>query len=437
MAVKVDYDTDKRIIYITEAPVNGLVELDVQVDLYSDIKEDWKNNPALNKFRIPITSVGGNPLPGSKTLGDTYFLNSQWKIRPYEADHKLAINGNLFSEDGSSVVIPTIGNYNVLVEMFVSNLSDSSIQQLTEIEYSVYNGGVHYDEVNGRSGQDYPVGTPFDKVNNLVDTQVLIATQKLPYKVFIYGTINLTGAYDFSDYRFEGVSNIQSQAVIAPEINVARASFKELIVSGTLDGDSDIDNCVIGDITYLNGHIHNSLLKGKITLGGGIDALIDDCKQLDFNIEPEVDMGGLGQNLIMTEWTGIVHISNLSGANAVGIGLSAGRVVLEDTVTNGIIHVSGDGNIVDSNGDTIPTGIWNGGPTVINATSDYQFEQLFNKSGALSPEEQQQLRELYASKGLSLGNPASANQDNISVPGLGIDIEVTKAGDTITYTRQP
>ena len=59
MAAHLDYDTDKRIIYGTTAPVDGEVLLDVQIDLYSDMKEDWLSNSVLNKLKFPLRPVGG------------------------------------------------------------------------------------------------------------------------------------------------------------------------------------------------------------------------------------------------------------------------------------------------------------------------------------------------------------------------------------------
>lgn len=380
MAVKVDYDTDKRIIYVTLAPTDGVVNLDVQTDLYSDIKEDWRSNATLNKFMMPISSVGGNPLPGSKTLGDTYFLETPWKIRPYEADHKLAINGNLFARDGSSVMVPTIGNYNVLVEMFVSNLSDSSIQQLSEIQYSVYQGGVWIAALTGESGTEYPTGTPFTPVDNITDALSIRSNQSLPKKLWILEDLTLDATATLVNYILEGLNHIQTKLTIQAAANVQGITLRELEIEGTLDGETIAAYCIISDLTYLNGHIHNCALNGKLTLGGGIDAFIKYCSQMDFNNVPEVDMGGSGQDLVMIGYTGQLYISNLTGASSVGIGLDAGQVILKSSVTAGIVHVSGDGKLIDEAGDDIPTGTWNGGVTVYNETtsSEHTAQHVWN-----------------------------------------------------------
>ena len=123
MGEKVTFNELTKIIEIDEAPdVNNEIFIDVKTDLYSDGKEDWVANENLRKFIFPVQAVGGNPLPGAKNLGTTFFLNSDWKIRPYDADHRLIIDGNLYAEDGSDPFLDTISNYTVRIMQQVSDL---------------------------------------------------------------------------------------------------------------------------------------------------------------------------------------------------------------------------------------------------------------------------------------------------------------------------
>lgn len=100
----------------------GVVTLDVR-DLYSRwvdwvvISDNIKYSPV---FRV----VGGDALPGSRSLGLTYFMQNGWKIRPQEANHDLTVIGNLYTEEGNSPFVSTIGNYNVLISLTTSNLID-------------------------------------------------------------------------------------------------------------------------------------------------------------------------------------------------------------------------------------------------------------------------------------------------------------------------
>jgi len=131
MGAKVTADPVNKIIQVDLAPVLSggemVVDLDVQADLYSDLKEDWIADLNLSKYLFPMTAVGGNPLPGSKALGSTFFLDPTWKIRPYEGNHTFRVSGNLFSDDGTSPFTGTVGAYQVLLTQSVSSLVSTVI----------------------------------------------------------------------------------------------------------------------------------------------------------------------------------------------------------------------------------------------------------------------------------------------------------------------
>ena len=118
MAAHLGYDKDKRIIYVTTAPTGGSFILNVQVDVYSDMKEDWRTNAILGKLKFPLSGpVGGNVIiPGSKSISPYYFLKHGWTMRPYEADHTLYVtDGYLLLDGGGDPWRKTLGGYTVNV----------------------------------------------------------------------------------------------------------------------------------------------------------------------------------------------------------------------------------------------------------------------------------------------------------------------------------
>ena len=86
MGTNATFDPVNKLITLTEVPVGSPAKatLDVQVDLYSDAKEDWLTNLSLNKFKFPFTAIGGNDLGGGVYAGAYYFLDntSGWSIQP-------------------------------------------------------------------------------------------------------------------------------------------------------------------------------------------------------------------------------------------------------------------------------------------------------------------------------------------------------------------
>lgn len=111
-----NFNGEQKIISITGT--NFSIEV-------GDVYSRWKEWSLLNQqFEQAFSVVGGDPLPGGRSLGFTFFLENGWRIRPREADHTLDVVGNLFTRDGSSPFIQTLGNFNVLVRQSVSNLVD-------------------------------------------------------------------------------------------------------------------------------------------------------------------------------------------------------------------------------------------------------------------------------------------------------------------------
>jgi len=356
MGAKVTFNEITKIIEITQAPdANDEIFIDVKEDLYSDGKEDWVANENLRKFYFPVEAVGGNPLPGEKALGTTFFLASDWKIRPYNASHRLIINGNLYSEDGSDFFLDTVGTYTVRIMQQVSSLVDSTIQQLPEIEYASFNGGVTVDTTSSYSGTSYPIGTPQAPVNNLIDA-LAIAIDRGFTSFFILGDITIDDSLSFNGMAFIGESQVKSTLTVEANADVEDCHFYDAHVTGVLDGGCKIQGCMITDLNYINGIIEQCLLEpGTIILGGSQEAHLVDCWSgaVGGSI-PYIDMGSTGQDLIIRNYNGDLGIKNLSGMDGISIDLNSGSVTLDNTITNGSIIIRGVGNVVDnSNGASV------------------------------------------------------------------------------------
>lgn len=356
MGEKVTFNELTKIIEIIEAPdVNGEVFIDVKIDLYSDGKEDWVANENLRKFQFPIIAVGGNPLPGSKALGSTFFISSDWKIRPYNTSHRLIINGNLYSEDGEDPFLDTIGTYTVRIMQQVSSLVDSTVQQLAEIEYASFNGGVTVYADSPYSKSNLPssgliLGTPRAPVNNLTDGLEILNTRGFS-AFYIIGDIEVDNFGDYSGLSFVGESMTKSVININTDANVFKSEFYDCSLEGVLDGQAMAKGCIINDLFYINGIIEQCLLNGVITLGGGAVAHFLDCWCGSPSSIPIIDMGGSGQELSMRNYSGAVKIRNQNGNSSISITLIAGQVTIEDTITDGQIYICGVG-VVDNQSDT-------------------------------------------------------------------------------------
>ena len=122
---KVTFDGPNKLMLVNE----GVTELDVEVDLYSDWKE-WASLYDHGKYLPAMRTVGGDPTTGGRALGATYFLMNGWRVRTWEGDHRLTVTGNLYTEEGDPPFIPVTGPHTTIIESNVSNLVD----RLTRLE---------------------------------------------------------------------------------------------------------------------------------------------------------------------------------------------------------------------------------------------------------------------------------------------------------------
>jgi hypothetical protein len=128
MAEFVTFNGPEKLIIVDD----GVTSLDAQRDVYSAWKR-WmfsESVPVSGADPIPnasylqaIRTIGGDPIGGGQVVSPYFFLVNGWRIRPYEGNHRLVLDGNLFVDGGGNPFVPTEGNYNVVVELQTSSKS--------------------------------------------------------------------------------------------------------------------------------------------------------------------------------------------------------------------------------------------------------------------------------------------------------------------------
>ena len=103
------FDTTSKRIILDSAYVDT-------VELYSAWKQ-WIRTGDNAKYLPAFRVVGGDPLSASTSIPCYIFLINGWRIRPMETSHTLHIVGGAISvEEGGDPIVPTLGNFNVLVD---------------------------------------------------------------------------------------------------------------------------------------------------------------------------------------------------------------------------------------------------------------------------------------------------------------------------------
>ena len=406
----IDWEVSPRIITVA-APVT---EVTMQ-NLYDTCR--WLESQPGAMDQDPIVSAGGGEsLGGGVSVGLTVtLLNALLAFEARSGPEYVQCNasgGNVVALQADLITYYTTPiKPTAFTQVVVTASSSATASDIEAIQFASFNGAVTIDVDSIYDGTDFPVGTPQAPVNNM-DDALLIATERGFKKLDILSDLVIEDA-SINEFIIEGRSHVDVNVTILPEALVEKVTIKSAIVAGTLDGDTEIDSCTILDIDYVNGHIHNCDLGGTISLGGNKDALIKECTMIDINSIPTVDMGNAGQDLILANFTGLLNIINLTGNNKIGVGLTAGQIMLDSSsVVSGEIRVSGIGTLTDENDVPILTGIWNGGVNVTN--------ELMNKNTIAEAVWDEDIGEhlIAGSTGLSIGNQQFAGAVHINVAGV-------------------
>jgi len=119
-AQKVTIDGENKLILINA----DITELNFRDDVYSKWKE-WTLARDNIKFETALSLLGGDPLPGDRSLGTTFFLENGWRMRTWEGNHALTVTGNFFTREGLPAFVPTLNPWTITVNLNTSTLVET------------------------------------------------------------------------------------------------------------------------------------------------------------------------------------------------------------------------------------------------------------------------------------------------------------------------
>lgn len=264
------------------------------------------------------------------------------------------------------------GQYNVNIVGGNSNISDvvnknqvgvntansAGLQDPFALQAGAFGGEVSIDVTSQYSGTTFPIGTGSFPVNNLADA-LSIAEARGIQRFRVDSDMTFSGT-DFSDgYTFFG-DNPNITVTLNPATNISNCTFRLLTVQGTLDGNNTLRECVILDLNLFNGFVFQCGINGTLSVGGTNPAVIMQSFSLVAGGGPSqypiLDLGGTCQTPIaIRDWNGGIGLRNCSDLqSSVSIDMASGRVVFENTITDGNYTIRGIADIEDnSTGTTI------------------------------------------------------------------------------------
>jgi hypothetical protein len=329
----------------------GVTDLDVEVDLYSDWKEEYKlsNNSA---FPIAMRSIGGDPVTATKDAGATFFMVNGWRIRPDETNHTLNITGNLFTDPpGDSVVVNTLGAFNVRVEMFVSNLVDAIVARadLVSLLQAVY-----IDTVNGVPGTAEGIGTPTNPVDNITDARTIADRDGVSaYKFRGPLTINA----DHPNWSFEGISSVANDELDLGGFDLGSSIIIGAKCTGTLTGQKQqFVRCDVNGVGGLDGLLEFCWLRGSLSGRVGGEVVFADCRSAVPGTASPIYTMSANEQFNQRNYSGGWEHRGSTAGNVSTIESDPGNIILPASNTGGVIVIRGVGTYTDNSaGATVNT----------------------------------------------------------------------------------
>lgn len=280
------------------------------------------------------------------------------------------LGGNVVAVDSSLAELPAILPTAFTQVVKVSASSATQTEQ-SAIRFASYQGAAWVDETGGVAGTSFPIGTREFPTKTLKDAVNIANTVGLN-TIGLVGNLNIGATDVVSNFTIEGRNTLNSAVVVASTANVNDTEIVACFVTGSVNGNVVLRDSVIGDLVFSSGFMFQCAFStaSTIVLSGGFTPNFLNC----FSGTPgpsiaTVDMNGSGSGLAMKQFNGSILITNKSGPEPVTIDLASGEVILSATVLNGTITVRGDGKLVDVNGVSIPSGVWNGVVIIENETS--------------------------------------------------------------------
>ena len=360
------------------------------------------------------------------------------------------INGYTIQITGAATRVDLTGTNNNLIDVLIptgvsvvpnnsaglvavqtgTGLSAEQDQRLIDIEtherYESFHHGVTLDPTSGIYGTDYPNGNRANPVDNLPDAVAICAAYGFT-RLYLIGTVILDTGSDLTGFTLLGESLVTTHVTVASAALVSGCVIKNCNVQGTLDGDTLLEQCIIGTLNYVEGSMISCALgPGIITLGGTTQANIFDCwSNVAGTATPIIDCGGSGRDLGIRNYNGGITLRNKAGASDnISIDMNSGRVVLENSCTAGDIVIRGTGTLTDNS---------NGANVIVDN---------FIQAGGLSDAQHSMLHQQWGLKGCEIGTPAIIRQTDgkptaLEFGSVQIDIEEPIPGGDVTLTRQP
>ena len=266
------------------------------------------------------------------------------------------INGYTVTfEDGNYAVNLTGANSNVgdvvnLNQVSVRSQNAAGLISNAAIEFSSFNGAVTIDAINGVTGTVFPKGTAQAPVNNVQDAKLIADTRGIT-RFNIVGNFTFTTGDNVENFEIYGINPNKTTLTFEAGALTYGVDIFNATVQGIFDNLATFEDCRLLDIEMVEGYAYRCLMAGTFVVSGtGQTAFIDCWDGIVSNgTYPVIDCGGAGRNISIKNWHGDIKIINKTGTDDMEINMnSGGTVLIDSTVTNGLVRCTGSMKVIDN-----------------------------------------------------------------------------------------
>ena len=239
---------------------------------------------------------------------------------------------------------------------------------------SFENNEVWINVTNGYSGTAYPRGTTRMPSNNIVDALTIAEFQGIN-KFNIAGMLTIPSGIDVSYKGFSAVNGYTGQLYLQPGCITTDIGVRKMGVFGTFNGRQYLENCSLFNAKNLDGNVERCVLVGTLSVDiNSSNSFVSFTDCFTSKIEepyPTIDFQGSGIGAYFTNYTGAIKLTNKTGDDPAWVNGNSTPIIIDDSVTGGLIYLGGFGSWVNRDD-------YSGGANIINQmqnTLDLQRDQ--------------------------------------------------------------
>ncbi len=355
----IDYiDGSARRIYLLQ----GVDAFHWIEDVYREYVDRRANDDDFRKWS-PLMVAKGNDSKGLGKYTPRYItLLNGCRVIPYDENIAIYVTGEAITDNPDVDPDPfdTSTRTNPL-KLFITPPAAEivkDVDSLAAIAHMSFNNEVWLDPVHGFSFASF-TGDPILLGNgqypvNSFEEAYQIATSKGLTRFRLSHANAFSTPLDIVNFNVRGDSAVSTSLQLDPSAVVDNCQITDLTITGTLDGGTIIERCVVNGINYFNGIINNSALTEQpIVLGGSSEALFFQCFSAvpGGNARPRIDFNHGPTPLAVRDWYGGLELVNKTNdVGEVSVDMSSGTLYIRSSCTAGEITVRGIGRLVDESG---------------------------------------------------------------------------------------